>query len=157
MWPALTVSGGRANTWCPASTQSLKRMAWLTWTFSTAIAPTPTRPRRNNGRARLHCPQRPGAVRGSLKLFAEQTRRAAQILRDLGTPCLIHQPRYNMFDRWIEGGLLDVLSNEGIGCIVFSPLAQGLLTGRYLDGVRPTPAPPNRMVFSRPTPSPTTK
>jgi L-glyceraldehyde 3-phosphate reductase len=66
---------------------------------------------------------------------AEQTRRAAKILRDLGTPCLIHQPRYSMLDRWIEDGLLDVLAEEGIGCIVFSPLAQGQLSERYLGGI----------------------
>ena len=65
----------------------------------------------------------------------DQTRRAAQILRQLGTPCLIHQPSYNMFDRWVEDGLLDVLLDEGIGCIVFSPLAQGQLTDRYLKGI----------------------
>lgn len=65
----------------------------------------------------------------------EQTRRAAHILRELGSPCLIHQPSYNMFDRWIENGLLDVLLEEGIGCIVFSPLAQGQLTDRYLKGI----------------------
>jgi L-glyceraldehyde 3-phosphate reductase len=65
----------------------------------------------------------------------DQTRRAAQILRQMGTPCLIHQPSYNMFDRWIEDGLLDVLLEEGIGCIVFSPLAQGQLTDRYLKGI----------------------
>ncbi|HSJ89787.1 MAG TPA: L-glyceraldehyde 3-phosphate reductase [Anaerolineales bacterium] len=65
----------------------------------------------------------------------DQTRRAAEILHDLGTPCLIHQPSYNMFDRWIEGGLLEVLVEEGIGCIVFSPLAQGQLTDRYLNGI----------------------
>jgi len=82
------------------------------------------------------------AVRSGKALYAgissyppEQTREAARILKSLGTPCLIHQPRYNMFDRWIEGGLLDVLREEGIGCIVFSPLAQGLLTGRYLVGI----------------------
>jgi len=66
---------------------------------------------------------------------AEQTRQAVGILRELGTPCLIHQPIYNMFERWIEDSLLDVLEQEGIGCIVFSPLAQGLLTDRYLNGV----------------------
>ncbi len=66
---------------------------------------------------------------------AEQTRRAAQILRELGTPCLIHQPRYNMLDRWIENGLTDVLEQEGIGCIPFSPLEQGILTNRYLSGI----------------------
>ena len=66
---------------------------------------------------------------------ATQTRQAAAILRDLGTPCLIHQPRYNMFDRWIEDGLLDVLADEGIGCIGFSPLCQGILTDKYLGGI----------------------
>lgn len=65
----------------------------------------------------------------------EQTRRAAKILRELSTPVLIHQPVYNMFKRRIEEGLLDVLKKEGIGCIVFSPLAQGLLTNRYLRGI----------------------
>jgi L-glyceraldehyde 3-phosphate reductase len=65
----------------------------------------------------------------------DQTREAARILRGLGTPCLIHQPSYSMFNRWIEDGLLTVLEEEGIGCIVFSPLAQGLLTDRYLDGI----------------------
>ena len=64
----------------------------------------------------------------------DQTRRAAQILRELGTPCLIHQPSYNMFDRWVEDGLLDVLLDEGIGCIVFSPLAQGQLDGPLPEG-----------------------
>ena len=64
---------------------------------------------------------------------AEQTARAAKILRELGTPCLIHQPSYNMFNRWIEDGLTDTLEKERIGCIVFSPLAQGLLTNKYLE------------------------
>ena len=67
----------------------------------------------------------------------EQAREAARILRELGTPCLIHQPRYNMFDRWIEDGLLDVLGDEGIGCISFSPLDQGILTNKYIGA---TPA-----------------
>lgn len=66
---------------------------------------------------------------------AEQTRRAVAILKQLGTPCLIHQPRYNMFDRWVEPELLDVLGESGVGCIPFSPLAQGLLTNRYLGGI----------------------
>lgn len=65
----------------------------------------------------------------------DQTRQATDILKSLGTPCLIHQPNYNLFDRWIEDGLLDVLKKEGIGCICFSPLAQGLLTDKYLDGI----------------------
>ena len=83
------------------------------------------------------------AVRQGKALYAgissyapERTRQAAEMLRGLGTPLLIHQPSYSMLNRWIEeDGLLDVLEEEGIGCIVFSPLAQGLLTDRYLDGV----------------------
>lgn len=66
---------------------------------------------------------------------ADQTREAASVLNSLGTRCLIHQPRYSMFDRWIEESLLGVLKEEGIGCIVFSPLAQGLLTDKYLNGI----------------------
>jgi L-glyceraldehyde 3-phosphate reductase len=65
----------------------------------------------------------------------EQTRQAAAILKALGTPCLIHQPSYNMFNRWIEDGLLEALREEGMGCIVFSPLAQGMLTDKYLAGI----------------------
>jgi L-glyceraldehyde 3-phosphate reductase len=65
----------------------------------------------------------------------EQSQKATAILKKLGTPCLIHQPNYNMFDRWIEKDLLPVLDQEGIGCIVFSPLAQGLLTDKYLNGI----------------------
>jgi L-glyceraldehyde 3-phosphate reductase len=82
------------------------------------------------------------AVRQGKALYAgissyspERTRQAAEILRGLGTPLLIHQPSYSMLNRWIEDGLLDVLDEEGAGCIVFSPLAQGLLTDRYLAGV----------------------
>ncbi len=84
------------------------------------------------------------AVRQGKALYAgisnykpEETRRAAAILRKLGSPCLIHQPRYNMLDRWIENGLTSVLEEEGIGCIVFSPLAQGQLTDRYLRDIPP--------------------
>jgi L-glyceraldehyde 3-phosphate reductase len=82
------------------------------------------------------------AVRSGKALYAgissyspEQSRAAAGILRALGTPCVIHQPSYNMFNRWIEDGLLATVDELGIGCIVFSPLAQGLLTNKYLDGI----------------------
>lgn len=68
---------------------------------------------------------------------AETARQAIKILRDLGTPCLIHQPKYSMFERCVEGGLLDVLQDEGVGSIAFSPLAGGLLTDRYLHGIPP--------------------
>jgi L-glyceraldehyde 3-phosphate reductase len=82
------------------------------------------------------------AVRSGRALYAgvssysaEQTREASRILRELGTPCVIHQPSYNIFDRWIEDGLLDVLEEEGIGSVVFCPLAQGMLTDKYLHAV----------------------
>src|SRR5213078_4110405 len=82
------------------------------------------------------------AVRQGKALYAgissyspARTREAAAIMRGLGTPLLIHQPSYSMLNRWIEPELLDVLGEEGIGCIGFSPLAQGMLTDRYLDGI----------------------
>ncbi|AIL46760.1 L-glyceraldehyde 3-phosphate reductase [Elizabethkingia anophelis] len=82
------------------------------------------------------------AVRSGRALYAgisnynaEQTQQAVNILRELGTPCLIHQPKYSMLVRWTEEGLLDVLEDNGVGCIAFSPLAQGLLTDRYLKGI----------------------
>jgi len=83
------------------------------------------------------------AVRSGKALYAgissynsQRTREAATILRDLGTPCLIHQPSYSMINRWVEDdGLLDTLDGLGIGSIVFSPLAQGMLTSKYLDGI----------------------
>jgi L-glyceraldehyde 3-phosphate reductase len=66
---------------------------------------------------------------------APEAEAAIRMLREMGTPCLIHQPKYSMFERWIEDGLLDVLGQEGVGCIPFSPLAQGLLTNKYLHGI----------------------
>lgn len=65
----------------------------------------------------------------------EEAAKAISILKQLGTPCLIHQPKYSMFDRWVEDGLLDVLDDNGVGCIPFSPLAQGMLTNKYLKGI----------------------
>jgi L-glyceraldehyde 3-phosphate reductase len=97
------------------------------------------------------------AVRSGRALYAgisnyspEKTSEAAQILRKLGTPCLIHQPSYSMFNRWIEDGLLDTLDAEGIGCICFSPLAQGLLTNRYLGGDIPADSRAAKSYFLRP-------
>ena len=65
----------------------------------------------------------------------DETEKAIKILRELGTPCLIHQPKYSMFERWVENGLMDVLTKEKVGCIPFSPLAQGLLSNKYLQGI----------------------
>lgn len=94
------------------------------------------------------------AVRSGRALYAgisnynaEQTQQAVNILRELGTPCLIHQPKYSMFVRWTEEGLLDVLEDNGVGCIAFSPLAQGLLTDRYLKGIPEDSRAAKAMVF----------
>jgi L-glyceraldehyde 3-phosphate reductase len=82
------------------------------------------------------------AVRSGRALYAgissysaQETKSAVEILKQLGTSCLIHQPKYSMFERWVEEGLLDVLEKNGVGCIPFSPLAQGLLTDKYLKGI----------------------
>lgn len=79
-----------------------------------------------------------------------EAERAIGILRSLGTPCLIHQPRYSMLDRWVEEGLLDVLEKEGVGAIAFSPLAKGMLTNRYLDGIPPDSRAGGPSVFLHP-------
>lgn len=82
------------------------------------------------------------AVRSGKAIYAgisnysvAETEEAVKVLKQLGTPCIIHQPKYSMFERWVENGLLDVLEQKGIGCIAFSPLAQGLLTNKYLKGI----------------------
>lgn len=80
----------------------------------------------------------------------EETRKASKILKELGTPCVIHQPSYSMMNRWIEDGLQDVLDEEGIGSIVFSPLQKGILTDRYLHGVTPDSRAAGPSVFLRP-------
>ena len=87
---------------------------------------------------------------GVSKYDAEESARAFSILRSLGAPCLIHQPKYSMLNREIENGLLDVLEKDGVGCICFSPLAQGLLTGRYLDGSVPEGSRASKGVFLKP-------
>jgi len=80
---------------------------------------------------------------------ADRAAQAFAILKQLGTPCLIHQPKYSLFERWVEGGLLDTLEKYGVGCIPFSPLAQGLLTNRYLNGI-PEGSRATRSIFLKP-------
>ncbi len=116
--------------------QSLKRMGLDYVDIFYSHRPDPETPLEETMTA-LHSAVQQGKALyvGISNYSAEQTTKAVKILKKLGTPCLIHQPRYNMFDRWVEDGLLDVLEKHGVGCIPFSPLAQGILTDRYLNGI----------------------
>ena len=116
--------------------QSLKRLKLDYVDIFYHHRPDPNTPLEESMGALAHAVRSGKALYAGVSNYsAEQTARAAQILRELGAPALIHQPVYNMFNRWIEPELLDVLDAEGIGCIPFSPLAQGLLTNRYLAGI----------------------
>lgn len=116
--------------------QSLKRMGLDYVDIFYSHRPDPDTPLEETMMALHHVVQQGKALYVGISNYdVEQTTRAVNILESLGTPCLIHQPRYNMFDRWVEDGLLEVLEKRGVGCIPFSPLAQGLLTNRYLDGI----------------------
>ncbi|MDQ0062315.1 L-glyceraldehyde 3-phosphate reductase [Paenibacillus harenae] len=116
--------------------QSLKRMKLDYVDIFYSHRPDPETPLEETMGALDHAVRQGKALYVGISNYsAEQTARAAEILKELGTPCLIHQPSYSMFNRWIENGLQDVLDQEGIGSIVFSPLAGGLLTNRYLNGV----------------------
>jgi len=116
--------------------QSLKRMGLDYVDIFYSHRPDPATPLEETMGALHTAVQQGKALYAGISNYdAEQSIRAVDILNELGTPCLIHQPRYNMFDRWVENGLLDVLEKKGVGCIPFSPLAQGLLTDRYLKGI----------------------
>ena len=137
MWPGPYGEWGSRKYLIASCDQSLKRTGLDYVDIFYSHRPDPEHAAgRNNGRARLHRPQRPRPVCWHLHLFgpSRHGRRRASC-KELGTPCLIHQPRYNMFDRWIEDGLLDVLEEEGIGCIPFSPLCQGILTNKYINKI----------------------
>ncbi|MDX2185596.1 MAG: aldo/keto reductase [Opitutaceae bacterium] len=116
--------------------QSLKRMGLDYVDIFYHHRPDPDTPIEETMGALDHIVRSGKALYAGLSNYsAEQTTKAVQVLRSLGTPCLIHQPKYHMFERTPEKGLFDVLLKEGIGCIPFSPLAQGLLTNRYLNGI----------------------
>ena len=136
MWPGPYGDWGSRKYMLASLDQSLKRLGLEYVDIFYSHRPDPETPLEETMGALA------SAVRAGKALYvgvsnysAEQTRQAAAILRQMGVPCLIHQPRYNMFDRWIEDDLQDVLDEEGMGSIAFSPLAQGLLTDRYLGGI----------------------
>jgi L-glyceraldehyde 3-phosphate reductase len=116
--------------------QSLKRMGLEYVDIFYHHRPDPETPLKETMRALDHIVRQGKALYVGLSNYpAELARQAIDILNDLGTPCLIHQPKYSMFERWVEDGLLDVLSEKGVGSIAFSPLAGGQLTDRYLNGI----------------------
>ena len=118
--------------------QSLKRMQLDYVDIFYSHRPDPETPVEETMMALDHVVRQGKALYAGISNYnAEQTQKAVSILKSLGTPCLIHQPKYSMFERTPENGLLDVLEKNGVGCIPFSPLAQGMLTDRYLKGIPP--------------------
>jgi len=136
MWPGPYGEWGSRKYLISSLDQSLKRMGLEYVDIFYSHRPDPDTPLEETMMALDQAVRSGKALYAGISNYpADMTREASKILKQLGTPCLIHQPKYSMFERWIEDGLLDVLEEEGIGCIPFSPLAQGLLTDRYLNGI----------------------
>jgi L-glyceraldehyde 3-phosphate reductase len=136
MWPGPYGDWGSRKYLLASLDQSLKRMKLEYVDIFYSHRPDPKTPIEETMSALDHAVRSGKALYAGISSYdAKQTEAAASTLRRLGTPCLIHQPKYSMFDRNIEAGVLDVLEKEGIGCIAFCPLAQGLLTNRYLNGI----------------------
>ena len=136
MWPGPYGDWGSRKYLLASLDQSLKRMGLEYVDIFYSHRPDPETPVEETMQALDQAVRSGKALYAGISSYdAKQTAAAAKILRELGTPCLIHQPKYSMFERWIEDGLLDVLGNEGVGGIAFCPLAQGLLTDRYLQGI----------------------
>lgn len=136
MWPGPYGNWGSRKYLMASLDQSLKRMRLNYVDIFYSHRPDPDTPLEETMMA-LHDIVKSGKAlyAGISNYPAAEAKRAFDILKQAGTPCLIHQPKYSMFERWVEGGLLDVLEEYGVGCIPFSPLAQGLLTDRYLKGI----------------------
>ena len=136
MWPGPYGDLGSRKYMLASLDQSLKRMGLEYVDIFYSHRPDPETPIEETMGALDQAVRSGRALYAGISSYsATQTAAAVKILRELGTPCLIHQPRYSMFDRWVEKGLLDVLGQEGVGGIAFCPLAQGLLTDRYLKGI----------------------
>jgi L-glyceraldehyde 3-phosphate reductase len=136
MWPGPYGEWGSRKYLIASLDQSLKRMGLEYVDIFYSHRPDPNTPLEETMMALDYAVRSGRALYAGISTYSpEQTRQAAAILRELGTPCLIHQPAFSMFNRWIEEGLLTALDEEGMGCIAFSPLAQGLLTSKYLGGI----------------------
>ena len=136
MWPGPYGNFGSRKYLVASLDQSLRRMGLDYVDVFYHHRPDPATPLEETMGALAHVVKSGKALYAGISQYRPaETRAAAAMLRDMGVPLLIHQPNYSMLDRWIEDGLLDTLAEDGIGCICFSPLAQGLLTDKYLDGV----------------------
>jgi L-glyceraldehyde 3-phosphate reductase len=136
MWPGPYGDHGSKKYLVASLDQSLKRMGLDYVDIFYHHRPDPDTPLEETMRALdLIVRQGKALYAGISSYNAVETEKAVHMLRSMGTPCLIHQPKYSMFERWVENGLLDVLKKEGVGCICFSPLAQGLLSNKYLKGI----------------------
>jgi L-glyceraldehyde 3-phosphate reductase len=136
MWPGPFGVGGSRKYLVASCDQSLKRTGLQYFDIFYHHCMDPDTPIEESMSALDYIVRSGRALYAGISNYGPQeTREAARILRGLGTPLLIHQPRYNLLDRWIEQGLTDVLKEEGVGAIAFSPLAQGILTNKYLNGV----------------------
>ena len=136
MWPGPYGEWGSKKYLTARLDQSLKRMSLEYVDIFYSHRPDPNTPLEET-MATLDVMVKQGKALyvGISSYNAEDTLKASKILKQLGTPCLIHQPRYNMLDRWVENRLMTILEDEGIGCIAFSPLEQGILTSKYLEGI----------------------
>ncbi len=136
MWPGPYGNWGSRKYLISSLNQSLKRLKLDYVDIFYHHRPDPDTPLEETMGALDHIVRQGKALYAGISNYpADLATKAFEILENLGTPCLIHQPRYNMFDRWVEDGLLDALEQFGVGCIAFSPLAQGMLTSRYLKGI----------------------
>lgn len=136
MWPGPYGEWGSKKYLVASLDQSLRRMGLDYVDIFYSHRPDPNTPLEETmGALDLIYRQGKALYVGISSYSATETTQALEILKRLGTPCLIHQPKYSMFERWVEGGLMDVLGKEGVGCIPFSPLAQGLLTDKYLKSI----------------------
>jgi L-glyceraldehyde 3-phosphate reductase len=136
MWPGPYGEWGSRKYLLASLDQSLRRLGLEYVDIFYSHRPDPNTPLEETMGALAHAVRAGKALYAGISNYkAEDAQRAARMLREMGAPCLIHQPRYSMFDRWVEGGLLQVLAEAGAGCIAFSPLAQGLLTEKYLRGI----------------------
>src|ERR1044071_5291724 len=136
MWPGPYGEWGSRKYLMASVDQSLKRMGLEYVDIFYSHRPDPDTPLEETMMALDAIVKSGKALYAGISNYqAPEAKRAIEILKELGTPCLINQPKYSMFERWVEDGLLDVLEANGVGCIPFSPLAQGMLTDRYLKGI----------------------